>query len=262
MQGGLYLLGALTLANLYTNASNNTQSTNNISVGSGGNSGAYSPYNNSRARAIAPDNVPATVSFAAVYNLPFGRNQRFLGSPGLLNWLVGGWQTSPIFRYEYGIPFSFYSSACATNTLVPEFREYCIPGLVAGQQPLLVGRNKFNPITDNNRYVNANALEHDFSAFGYTGFGKAVTTVYGPSYHDLDIAFTKNTHITERLNFRFQVNFFNTFNSHYFINQGDTNGGTGYAFVTDIAASGNSFGTWNGTVTTPRTIQLVGRIEF
>jgi hypothetical protein len=261
-QGGFYLLGALTLQKLYTNASNNVQSDNNTGVGSGGNSGAFSPYNQSRAYAIAPDNVPYTVSLAAVYELPVGNGKRYLDSPGLLNSLVGGWRVGPIFRYEYGIPFSFYSSACATNTLVPEFREYCIPGSLAGQQALLVGRNSFNPVTDNNRLINPNALEHDFSAFGYTGFGKAVQPIYGPSYRDLDISFIKDTHITERLNFRFQANFFNTFNSHYFINQGDTNGGTGYAFVTDIAASGNSFGTWNGTVTTPRTIQFVGRLEF
>jgi Carboxypeptidase regulatory-like domain len=261
-QGGFYLLGALTLQKLYTNASNNVQSGNNTGVGSGGNSGAFSPYNQSRAYAIAPDNVPYTVSLAAVYELPVGNGKRYLDSPGLLNTVVGGWRVGPIFRYEYGIPFSFYSSACSTDTLVPEFREHCIPGQLAGQQPLLVGRNSFNPVTDNNRLINSNSFEHNFSAFGYTGFGKAVEPIYGPSYRDLDISFIKDTHITERLNFRFQANFFNTFNSHYFLSQGDTNGGTGYAFVTDIAASGNSFGTWNGTVTTPRTIQFVGRLEF
>ena len=101
-------------------------------------------------------------------------------------------------------------------------------------------------LRDNNQLINSNAFEHDFSAFGYTGYGKAVEPIYGPSYRNLDISFIKDTHITERLNFRFQANFFNTFNSHYFLNQGDTNGGTGYAFVTDVAASGNSFGTWNG----------------
>jgi hypothetical protein len=261
-QGGLYILGSLTLQKLYTNASNNVQSGNNTGVGSGGNSGAFSPYDQSRAYAIAPDNVPYTASVAAVYELPVGRGRRFLDSPGLLNTLIGGWRAGPIFRYEYGIPFSFYSSACSTNTLVPEFREHCVPGSLAGQQPLLRGRNSFNPVTDNNQLINANAFEHDFSAFGYTGYGKAVEPIYGPSYRNLDISFIKDTHITERLNFRFQANFFNTFNSHYFISQGDTNGGTGYAFVTDVAASGNSFGTWNGSVTTPRTIQFVGRLEF
>ena len=261
-QGGLYILGSLTLQKLFTNASNNVQSGNNINPGSGGNSGAFSPYDESRAYAIAPDNVPYTASLAAAYDLPIGNGKRFVNSGGLLNTVVGGWKASPIFRYEYGIPFSFYSSACATDTLVPEFRQHCVPGSLAGQQPLLHGPTSFNPIADGNRLINPNAFEHDFSAFGYTGFGKSVQPIYGPSYRDLDISFIKDTHITERLNFRFQANFFNTFNSHYFINQGDTNGGTGYAFVTDIAASGNSFGTWNGTVTTPRTIQFVGRLEF
>jgi len=261
-QGGLYILGSLTLQKLFTNASNNVQSGNNTGLGAGGNSGAFSPYDQSRAYAIAPDNVPYTGSLAVVYDLPVGNGKRYLNSPGLLNAAVGGWRVSPIFRYEYGIPFSFYSSACATNTLVPEFRQHCVPGSLAGQQALLHGRNSFNPVTDNNKLLNPNAFERDFSAFGYTGFGKAVQPIYGPSYRNLDFAFIKDTHITERLNFRFEANFFNAFNNHYFLSQGSSNGGTGYAFVTDVAASGNSFGTWNGTVTTPRTIQFAGRIEF
>jgi hypothetical protein len=261
-QGGLYALGSLTLQKLFTNAANNTQSQNASNLGSGGNSGAFSPYNESRAYSIAPDNVPITGSVAVVYDLPFGRTKRFLNHGGGLNALVGGWQTSPIFRYEYGIPFSFYSSACTTNQLVPQFREYCIPGILAGQQPLLHGRNNFDPVKDNGSLINPNAFEKDFSAFGYTGFGKAVSTVYGPSYRNIDIAFTKNTRITERINFRFESNFFNAFNNHYFISQASSNGGTSYAFVTDVAASGDSFGKWNGAVTTPRTIQFVGRFEF
>ncbi len=48
-QGGFYLLGSLTLQQLFTNASNNVQSGNNTDVSSGGNSGAFSPYDN-RAR--------------------------------------------------------------------------------------------------------------------------------------------------------------------------------------------------------------------
>ncbi|WP_263384688.1 TonB-dependent receptor [Granulicella arctica] len=261
-QGHLYILGSLTLQKMFTDASNNTQSGANAGLGAGGNSGSFSPYDEARAYAIAPDNVPATGSVAVVYNLPFGHNERFLNSAGLLNSLVGGWQTSPIFRYEYGIPFSFYSSACTTSTLVPQFRENCIPGVLSGQPALLHGRNSFNPVTDNGQLINPNAFEHDFSSFGYTGLGKAVSTIYGPSYRNLDIAFTKNTHITERLNLRFESNFFNAFNNHYFISQGSSNGGPGYAFVTDVAASGNSFGKWNGAVSSPRTIQFVGRFEF
>jgi hypothetical protein len=85
--------------------------------------------------------------------------------------------------------------------------------------------------------------------------------VYGPHYQNLDMSFTKDTTITERVHFKFSANFFNTFNNHYLINsQGGNYGGPGVSFVTDVSSS--SFGTWNKAVTTPRTIQFAGRIEF
>jgi hypothetical protein len=103
------------------------------------------------------------------------------------------------------------------------------------------------------------AFESDFSTFGNTGYGKAVSTVYGPSYQDWDVALSKNTRITERVNLKFTANFFNLFNNHYFVNQGN---GPGNAFNTDVAATGNTFGQWNLTVSNPRNIQVAGRIEF
>ncbi|WP_263359046.1 carboxypeptidase regulatory-like domain-containing protein [Acidicapsa ligni] len=270
LQGGLYILGSLTWQKMFTDAANNTQSQNASGAGAGGNSGSFSPFDSSRrAYALAPDNVPVTTSLALVYDLPFGKNKRFLNTAGFANTLLGGWQTSPIFRYEDGIPFSFHaSSSCVTSTLLQTvsgqnaFRENCVPGLVSGQHPLLQGRNGFNPANTGGKLINAAAFESNFTTLGYTGVGKAVSNIESPSYRNLDIAFTKNTRIAEKFNFRFEANFFNAFNNHYFINQGDTNGGTAYAFVTDVAATGNSFGSWNGSVTTPRTIQFVGRFEF
>ncbi len=268
LQGGLYILGSLTWQKMFTNASNNTQSTNNTGAGSGGNSGAFSPFDPSRRDyALAPDDVPVTTSVAAVYDLPFGANQRFLSHGGFVNTLVGGWQTSPIFRSEGGIPFSFWSSNCATNSLLQTagsnaFREFCVPGEVSGAAALAQDRNHFDPAKGS--LFNPAGFEsaEAFNTFGYTGFGNAVSNVRGPSYRNLDISFTKNTRIGERFNFKFAANFFNAFNNHYFVSQGGNNGGTGYAFVTDVAAAGNSFGSWNHSVSTPRTIQFVGRFEF
>jgi hypothetical protein len=268
LQGGLYILGSFTWQKMFTDAANNTQSQNASNQGSGGNSGSFSPFDTShRAYAVAPDNVPVTASVAIVYDLPFGRNKQFLNKGGMLNTLVGGWQTSPIYRYEYGTPFSFFDSQdCITSTLISQFRENCVPGVISGQKALLQDRNSFNPAKNGGRLINPDALEHDFSTFGFTGTGRAVTDIYGPSYKNIDIAFTKNTRIAEKFNFRFEANFFNAFNNHYFINQGASNGGTPYAFYTDLSAGGangsGSFGTWNKSVTTPRTIQFVGRIEF
>jgi len=266
LQNGLYILGSLTWQKMFTDASNNTQSSNTAGAGSGGNGGAFSPYDPARrSYAVAPDNVPVTASLAIVYDLPFGKNKRFLSNGGFLNTLVGGWQTSPIFRYEDGIPFSFWSSNCSTSSDLNigsgnAFRQYCVPGVIPGAKVLTQDRNHFNPAKLT--FFDPAGLESSssFSTFGYTGYGKAVSKIEGPSYRNLDVSFTKNTRIGEKFNFKFAANFFNAFNNHYFVSQGSNNGGTGYAFTTDVASP--SFGQWNGSVSSPRTIQFVGRFEF
>jgi len=263
LTSGLYVLGSITVAKLYTDASDTTQSTNDTYTGNQGNNGQFSPFNLfPRAWAIAPDNVPVTAQIAVVYELPFGRDKRWSNSGGISNAILGGWQVSPLWRYEYGTPFSFYASSCKTSQLVPQFREGCVPGFKPGVEVQPHGRNGFDP-SKGGTYFNLNAFETDFSAFGYTGTGKAVTTVYGPSYKDLDMSFTKNTRIAEKVNFRFEANFFNAFNNHYFLaTQGGNYGGPSVAFETDVTSTSTPFGAWTHSVTPPRTIQFAGRIEF
>jgi hypothetical protein len=265
LSNGLYVLGSLTVAQLKTDASDTTQSTNDTYAGNQGNNGQFSPFNLfPRAWALAPDNVPLTAQVAVVYELPFGHGKKWVNSGGAANYLIGGWQVSPLWRYEYGTPFSFWASSCKTSQLVPQFREGCVPGFKPGQQIQPHGRNGFDP-SKGGTYFNLNAFETDFSTFGYTGTGQAVTTVYGPAFQNLDFSFTKNTKIIkERLNFRFEVNFFNAFNNHYLLSsQGGNYGGQSVAFATDVSnGSGTQFGSWNGSVTPPRTIQFAGRFEF
>ncbi|MGC2160440.1 MAG: hypothetical protein WA634_00900, partial [Silvibacterium sp.] len=256
MHNGLYLLSSLTVSKMY---SNGTYSTQSVQDRSGSNNGSFSPFDPAREWALSPTNVPITLQISAVYNLPFGRNQRFLSTGGPLNSVIGGWQVSPLYRYEYGTPMSFSSSSCPTASLAPYFREACAPGILPGQSPLLHGRNGFDPATTSGQYLNPLAFQSDFSTFGNTGYGKSVSTVYGPSYQDVDVALAKSIKITERTTFKFTANFFNFLNSHYFVSQGE---GPGSAFNTDVAAPGNSFGQWNGTVSNPRNIQVAGRFEF
>lgn len=252
-KGGLYMLGSLTISKMFTDATAGVQAGNES--GTGGTQ-LISPYEIKRLNTLAEDNVPATGSIAVVYDLPFGHNKQFLNSSSMANVLVGGWQVSPVIRYEYGIPLSFHAASC---NVVGQTRQGCLPGVISGQKILLHGRNGFNPAKDS-YYINPNALESSFTKFGYTGYGDPVTTVYGPSFRNLDMSLTKNTKIIkEKANFQFRVNFFNAFNNHYFISQGNNNGAY-YGFNTQVGSNG--FGKWNGTVTTPRTIQAAARIEF
>jgi len=254
LNNGLYALGSLTVAKLYTNGTFSTQGNS----GGAGNTSAFSPYDPTRAWALAPDNVPITGQIAIVYDLPFGRNKAFLNGSGAANTILGGWQVSPVYRYEFGTPFSFTSSTCQTSTIAGSFREGCVPGTVPGEPVQPHGRNGFNP-ANGGTYLNPAAFESSsaFTNFGYTGYGKGVSTIYGPSYSNLDVSFTKNTKITERMNFKLSANFFNSLNNHALISQGN---GPAAAFVVDVANP--AFGTWNGDATSPRSIQFAGRFEF
>lgn len=258
---GLFLMASLTLSKLYTDGTFSTQSGNQEGTG---NDNAFSPYNEKvRSWSLAPDNVPSVFQLTSIYDLPLGLHKRYLNSGGALNILAGGWQVSPLFRYSHGIPLTLTSSSCPTSSLVPEFRESCVPGIIPGQSPYLNGIHSFNPHNNNGRYLNAMAFENNFSSFGYTGYGKAVSTVYGPGYKDTDIALIKNIELGKGIKFQLVTNFFNAFNNHYYVSQGGApSSAPSSAFVTDVSAPGNSFGTWDGTVSNPRRIQMAARIEF
>jgi len=63
---------------------------------------------------------------------------------------------------------------------------------------------------------------------------------------NVDFALTKNTKINERVNFVFRAEFYNAFNLHLFVNDGNFNIGGNNAFNTDISST--SFGGWTGNV--------------
>jgi hypothetical protein len=256
---GLYINASFTEARLVSNASDSTQSSSG--EGTGGNTGIITPYNIPRMHSLASDNVPNFFSIAAVYDLPFGRNKRFLNGGGFASRFVGGWQVSPIIRYNHGIPMFFTAGSCSTGS-VGQLREGCIPGVLSGARVLLQNPSHYDPAKG--RLLNPAAFEpaSAFSgdaAFGYTGIGQRVSTIYGSSVKNMDLSLTKNTALTERITFQLRANFFNAFNNHYFASPGGTMGG-GVAFNNDI--SNSDFGQSNGTVTAPRTIQFSGRISF
>ena len=41
-----------------------------------------------------------------IWQLPFGKGQRFLNNGGLANTLAGGWEVSGIITFQTGFPFT------------------------------------------------------------------------------------------------------------------------------------------------------------
>src|SRR5205807_8417605 len=82
--------------------------------------------------------------------------------------------------------------------------------------------------------------------FGYTGTGPRIFGFRGPNYKNVDFAITKNTKLNERVNFIFRAEFYNAFNLHMFVNDGNFTISGGNAFNTDISST--SFGQWTGKI--------------
>lgn len=262
---GLYMLVSYTNSKLISDASDNTQQ-----LGGSWNAtqGVISPYEKQRARSISSDDVPQIVSAAFVYELPLGQGKKFLNH-GTGGRLMGGWQFSPIIHWSSGTPMWFRSGTCQ---VVPQFRQNCLVGVLPGANPFLQDPNNYNPAKG--PLLNSAAFESstDFSysntsgvggaqQFGFTGNGPRISNLRGPNAKNLDFALTKNTYLTERMNFQLRFQFFNAFNQHYFYNAANVNNqGSSFAFNNDVSAP--SFGAWNGGVSSPRTIQIGARLEF
>jgi hypothetical protein len=146
--------------------------------------------------------------------------------------------------------------------------------LLPGANPFLQSPNHFDP---SKPVLNVDAFEpaalfEDVNNL-YAGRGPRVQNFRQPGYSDFDIGLQKSIQITERIKFQLRGDAFNIFNQHHFNNVGTflLSGGTGgSAFDTNVAdpyvppqAGGPSgFGTWNGSVTSPRNLQVSGRISF
>jgi len=217
----------------------------------------FSPFEKQRNRSLAIEDVPQALNIAYNYELPFGAGRRWLNQGSFLNAVVGGWTFNGVYRVQSGIPFSITSSSC---NVPGQLSAICIPGLLPGASPFV---QSMGHIDVTKPIFNAASFEPADSFNFYTGNGPRVQTFRQPGYSDFDIGLQKLVHLSERVTFQLRGDAFNVFNAHHFNTVGTSlqGGGVGgSAFDTDVASP--SFGTWNGAVTSPRNIQVSGRISF
>jgi Carboxypeptidase regulatory-like domain/TonB-dependent Receptor Plug Domain len=182
-----------------------------------------------------------------VYQLPFGKGEKFLGDArGVLNQVVGGWSFSGITNITSGQPFTILTSTS-------------------------VDYSGFNQLVDRPNYTCSGALTINRgdpgNAFGSSCFTPAYANAigttprnafYGPGLIDFDATFAKRFAISERMGFEFRADFFNLFNhTNFALTSSDRilgNGQFGQLSATAGLSGGNNGG--------PRVIQLTGRFYF
>jgi len=132
-----------------------------------------------------------------VYDLPFGKGKRFGGNRGqLFDKLAGGWEISGLLTAESGRPFTVYSGSNTVSSVrqTPANCSSCSNHL---------GQVLDDPASSQKFYFDA-TQRGLFTTPGPGDFGNTGRNFFrAPGYFDLDTAFAKNIHVTER--YRFQL---------------------------------------------------------
>jgi hypothetical protein len=250
-KNGFYAGLNYTYSHFTTDAAGSTQSG---SAGYGGIGNVISQYQGSRNKALSTDDIPNSVSVLGTYDLPFGAGQKWLTHSGVSNKVFGGWTLATSMKFTNGMPLYFRNSAVCG---VPgQIEAACIPGITGNALA-----QDWGSVDVNKPLYNASAFEpaSKFAAGNYLGTGPRVSDVRGSGYKDVNLSIAKKIDFYEKVHMEIRAEMFNILNNHYFVCDGQAWGDCNPA---NSDPSSPSFGVWNGTVSAPRNIQLVGRITF
>ena len=185
-----------------------------------------------------------------LYDLPLGAGRKWLNNPGIIDHLLGSWQTSGIATMLTGSPFTVNMPASQSGTSITSFGVPYRPDQVG--DPTKAGPVAENPgcsapaqIRTPNSWFNPCAFASPQNPLLGTA-GR--NTVIGPGLNNLDFSLLKDIpfrHEGRRLQFRFE--FFNLFNIPHFDIPGRTFAGSSLGVVQSANEYGNK---------PPREIQL------
>ena len=225
-----------------------------------------------KAAVIGNDQAIRRSSFTAygLFNLPFGRNQKFGGNANwLVNGIIGGWEYSPIIVFQSGLPFSLSYSACGAvipgdapcqpNGNVKKLNKNLtgIPGAGGGVH-MFAPVISAGDVTAGNNLCNAASVSGGFTCPGLDQIGNIRrNSAFGPNFFNSDMSVFKNISIRERVTAQFRMDAYNAVNH---INYGNPNGGIDQASAGSIG--GGPYPTGTGGTTNPRQLQFTVHLQF
>jgi hypothetical protein len=202
-------------------------------------------------RGLSDFNAFHQINANLVYQLPFGKGQRFAGNAGLLlNELVGGWHVSGIFRWTSGFPITIDNGfTWATN--------WNIEGDAMPNGPAPKASNPKNAIVNGvgigpDIFANPAAAEAAFRP-EWPGESGVRNNVIGEGMFNIDTGVSKNFSLGEQRRLEFSWQAFNATNSVRY----DVRGAQ-----PSLSYDPTQFGKYLSTLTTPRFMQFALRFVF
>jgi hypothetical protein len=195
---GLLLRGVYTFAKTLDDGDSLNQTTAGNAPGLVSN-----PLNLAADKGLATFNIEHVGVVNVLYELPFGRGQRFAnGSSGFASAAISGWSVSSIVTAQTGFPFTpqlSYNPSNSGDTRNP-VRPFLNPNFTG---PVVTG----NP----NQWFNPNAFIAPPATIGF--YGNAGRNTYiGPGLTTWDFSVLKDTKISESLNLQVRAEIFNLLN--------------------------------------------------
>jgi TonB dependent receptor len=180
---------------------------------------AINPYNPDLSRALSTFDVTHNFVVSYSYDLPFVKSDH-----GVKGKLLGGWTISGITRFTTGFPITLSESddqsLCGCEGAdVPKYDgspiHFLDPRRITQIDPDRIGNYFFDPTP--------------FSSSDLGTIGNVKRRFFhGPGFNNWDLAFHKNTRISERVALEFRGELFNAFNHAQFKNpDGDVAGNMG-----------------------------------
>ncbi|HWP55668.1 MAG TPA: TonB-dependent receptor, partial [Pyrinomonadaceae bacterium] len=165
---------------------------------------------------------------ASVWELPFGRGQRFFNTPsGLVNQVVGGWTINAIYTFMTGEPFAVRSGIFTANGSHEGRAGVQQPVKAELQEPPglpLPGPVLFKPLTNPTTCGVDLTQAFCIPSPGRDGAGRNIFTA--PHYWDLDLGLIKTFPINEQWKLQFRMEMFNALNHPNFDNPRDASTGS------------------------------------
>ncbi len=207
------------------------------------------PLNLNENRADSDFDIRHLVSANFIWNLPFGRGEKFGGGISkVADYFIGGWQLTGIFRYNSGLPAGqpFDDARWATNWNV---QSNTVATTDLQSSPTRTGDpNLFSDPTSAFRsYRNA-----------YPGEAGDRNILRDPSYITLDMGVYKNFKITEKQRLTLRLEVFNVANKQAFTGVSNF----GLPLDPKLTTPPAEFGRFTAIQGSPRVTQFAIRYEF